>query len=206
MEEKAILEALKKLRAENKERKFNQTVDLLINLRKFDVRKSSFSLFASVPHKIKEKKIAAFLEKQSKLLDTITKDEFGRFKEKKDLRKLRQYDTFIANAKLMPAIATSFGRVLGAAGKMPSPQLGILPNEEDATIKKLMEKVNSTVRVRVKEPSIKIPIGKESMNDKDIAENIEAVYSKILENLPSQTENVKNVMIKFTMTKPVKIM
>ena len=59
-----------------KERKFDQTVDLIINLQKFDIKKNSVNLFVSVPHKIKEKKIAGFLESKNKDIETITQAEF----------------------------------------------------------------------------------------------------------------------------------
>ena len=41
----------------------------------------------------------------------------------------------------MPAVATTFGRVLGPAGKMPTPQLGVLMNENDKAIKELVDKI-----------------------------------------------------------------
>ena len=111
----------------------------------------------------------------------------------------------MANAKLMPAVATSFGRVLGPVGKMPSPQLGILPTEDDKLVEVLVSKINSTVRVRVKEPSIKIAIAKQSMDADKIAENAFAVYQKVLETLPRKRDNIRNVKIKLTMDKPEKI-
>jgi len=152
--ETKFLEAVKKLREENKkERKFDQTVDIIVNLKEFDVRKNSFNVFANVPNKIKDKKIAGFFEKDSKIVDSIKKDNFVKYKEKKDAKKLiKNYDFFIANAKLMPAVATSFGRILGPVGKMPSPQLGILPNEEEAVVKAIVERVNKSIRIVVKEP------------------------------------------------------
>ena len=53
-------------------------------------------------------------------MKTITKPEFDKYKEKKELRNLvREHDFFIANAKLMPSVATAFGKALGPAGKMP---------------------------------------------------------------------------------------
>ncbi|MBT4135799.1 hypothetical protein HOD75_04675 [archaeon] len=206
-EETKLLEAVKKLRevSTEKKRNFNQTVDLIINLKDFDVRREAFNIFIQLPHKAKEKKITGFLEKDSTLVNTIKKEEFPKYKEKKDIKKLiKEYDFFIANAKLMPTVATAFGRVLGPVGKMPSPQLGIVPNEEEAVMKKLIEKINLTVRVRVKEPSIKIPIGKEDLSDEEIVENALTVYHKILENLPRKQDNIRNVKIKFTMSKPIK--
>ena len=209
-EEDKFLKALKKLREEeskkSKKRSFDQTIDLIVNLKEFDVRKHSFNIFVDIPNKFKEKKIAGFFEKDSKIIDSIKRDNFVKYKDKKDIKKLaNSYDNFVANAKLMPAIATSFGRILGPIGKMPSPRLGIIGNEDVESIKKVIERINSTTRVMVKEPSIKVGIAKESLEDKKIIENILSCYKKILDNLPKNKDNVKNVKIKFTMGKPVSV-
>ncbi|MFH1359206.1 MAG: hypothetical protein ABIH37_04930 [archaeon] len=208
--EKKFLEAVKKLReSESKrqdKRKFNQTVDLIVNLREFEVKKHGFNIFVQVPHKIKDKKVAGFFEKDSKIIDVITKENFARYKEKKDIKKLvDSYDFFVANAKLMPAVATNFGRILGPVGKMPSPQLGVLPNEDESTIKTLISKINSNIRIRVKEPSLKVGVAKESLKDDEIVENIQTVYKKILENLPKGIDNIRSIKIKLTMGKPVTV-
>jgi large subunit ribosomal protein L1 len=205
--EEKFIKAIEALKADKtKEIKFDQTVDLIINLKEFDVRRDAFNLFIQVPNKIKDKKIGAFFENESKIVDTIKKSDFGRYKEKKDIRKLiKNHDFFIANAKLMPLIATNFGRALGPVGKMPSPQLGILPNEDEKMIESIVNKINSTARIRVKEPSIKISIGKQSMDSEKIMQNALVVYKKVLETLPRKIDNIKNVKIKFTMSKPVKV-
>lgn len=205
--EEKFLEAIKKLREpSDKKRNFNQSVDLIINLKEFDVRKSAFSVFVSLPFKIKDKKILGFFEKKSKVIDTLLKDEFIRYKEKKDSKKLvKHYDFFISNAKLMPSVATSFGRILGPTGKMPSPQLGVLTNEDESVVSDMVKKINSTVRVRVKEPSIKVLVAKESLKDNEILENLMAVYNKILENLPKKAENIRNIKIKLTMGAPITV-
>jgi len=204
--EENFLNAVKQLRKPEKERNFDQTVDLVINLKNFDVRRESFNLFIKLPNKIKNKRICAFFEKDSKLIDVVKKSDFPKYKDKKEIKKLiKSYDFFIANAKLMPEIATNFGRVLGPVGKMPSPQLGILPNEEDKMIEDLTNKINSTLRIRIKEPSIKIGIGKESLDDEKIVKNALVIYNKIVETLPRKKDNIKNIQIKFTMTKPIQI-
>jgi ribosomal protein L1 len=56
-----------------------------------------------------------------------------------------------------------------------------------------------------KEPSIKVSIGKQSMKDDEIIENALAIYNAVLKVLPRGKDNIKNVEIKFTMTKPKKI-
>jgi len=200
-----LQKALEELR-KTKERKFDQTVDLIINLQKLDIRKTNLNLFVLVPNRVKNKKIAGFLEIKNKEIETITEAEFKKYSDKKDLKKLvNKFDFFIAQASLMPKVATTFGRALGPSGKMPSPQLGIIMDVNDKSILELKEKINKSVKVRLKESSIKIPIGKQSMKDEEIAENILAVYNRLLKEMPREKENIKNIEIKFTMTKPIKI-
>jgi len=204
--EEKFLKAIKKLREDEKKRKFNQTVDLIVNLKNFDVKREGFNLSIPLPYKIKDKKVAGFLEKNSEMIKTIKKEDFVKYKEKKDIKKLiKEYDNFIANAKLMPDVATSFGRFLGPVGKMPSPQLGILVNEDENTIKDVLKKVESSVKIIIKEPSIKIPVAKESLKDEEILKNILTIYNKILETLPKKADNVKSVKIKLTMGKPINV-
>jgi len=201
-----FLKAVEEIRKQDVKVKFKQTVDLIVNLKDFDLKKNSLNLVLPIPHKFEDKKIAGFLEKKSTLLDTITKAEFDDFKDKKKMKKLvRSYDLFIASAKLMPAIATSFGRALGPAGKMPSPQLGVIMVENDNSIKEVITKINLTIKVKAKEPSVKLAIAKEDNKDMDIAENAFFVYNEILKNLPRGKDNLKSVLIKFTMTKPAKV-
>jgi len=203
---KALEEVRKSEKEKGNERKFTQTVDLIINLRNFDIKRYSVNAFVNLPHSLGKKKIAAFLEKKSNVVDTITKNEFDNFKDKKKLKKLvKEYDFFIANAKLMPAVATSFGRVLGPASKMPSPQLGVLMTEDDNAINTLVKKIESVVRAKTKEPCIKVAIGKEIDKNENLAENAMAVYNEVFKALPRQKENLRNILIKFTMSKPAKI-
>jgi|TARA_Y100000310_G_scaffold342368_1_gene445340 large subunit ribosomal protein L1 len=200
-----LQKALSELR-KGKERKFDQTVDLIVNLQKFDLKKSNINVVVNVPHKIKDKKIAGFLESDNKNIDTVTAEQFKKYNDKNKLKSLvKKYDFFIAQGSVMPKVATTFGRVLGPAGKMPSPQLGIILNADDKTIGDLKKRINNSVRVRVKEASIKLPIGKQSMKDEEIIENIMSVYNVIIKELPRDKENIKNVEIKFSMTKPQKI-
>lgn len=203
---KELEKALTELR-KDKERKFDQTVDLIINLQKFDAKKNQINIFVNVPFKIKEKKICAFLESQNKELETITPEQFKKYSDKKALKKLvKSFDFFIAQSSLMPKVATTFGRILGPAGKMPSPQLGILPDVNEREINEIKKKINNSVRIRIKESSIKLAIGKQSMKDGEIIENIITVYNSVLKAVPKDKENIKNIELKFTMTKPQKIM
>lgn len=201
MEIKTALAELRK----GKQRKFDQTLDLIVNLKNFDVRKEALNTFIAVPNS-GQKKICAFLNKTTKLVDTIIADDFSRYKENKDLKKLaKRYDMFLAAAPLMGKVATTFGRVFGPMNKMPSPLSGIIMKEDEASIKEMVEKMNKMVRVKNKEMAIKLPIGKFSMKDSELEENIQAAIKGLEAKLPRANDNIKEVLIKFTMTKPILI-
>ena len=200
-----IKEALAELRKLEK-RKCDQSIDLLVSLKGIDMKRENVNTVVALPHKIKDKKVCGFFNAPSTVIKTVTKLDFAKYKEKKDSRKLvKEYDAFIASAPLMPSVATTFGRVLGPSGKMPSPQLGIVPVETEAAVKAMVEKISKSIKVKMKEASIKVSIGKESMSDEQIIENIRAAYVGIVEALPTKRENVKSAMIKLTMSKPIKV-
>lgn len=200
-----LKEALAELR-KNEKKKFSQSVDLIVNLKGVDMKRDNVSTVIALPNKFKDKKVCGFLNNRTELVKTITKLDFPKYKEKKDLRKLvKEYDAFIASAPLMASVATTFGKVLGPAGKMPSPQLGVIMQENDNAIKDLLEKISRSIKIKAKEASIKVVIAKEDMSDDKILENIKTAYNGIVEALPTKKENIKNVMIKLTMSKPVKV-
>ncbi|MDO8516487.1 MAG: hypothetical protein Q7S33_00015 [Nanoarchaeota archaeon] len=199
-----IDQAIQELRKEKK-RKFVQTVDLIINLQNFDVRKEAVNTFIPIPNP-SPKTICGFLTRKSNAVDTIIKEEFDRYKTESDLKRLaKKYDFFIATAPLMGLIATKFGRVFGPMGKMPSPQAGIIPMDSDNAIAEVVEKMKKLVRIKSKEKSLKIPVGKEDMTDKELKENVESVITSVENALPRRKDNVKNVMIKLTMSKPIRL-
>lgn len=200
MEIKQALAELRKL----EKRKFDQSVDLLISLKEIDPKKDNIATIVNIPHKIKDKKVCGFLTKNSELVKTITNLDFPKYKEKKTLKKLvKEFDFFIAAAPLMPAVATTFGKILGPTGKMPSPQMGILSSEDEKTIRALLERIDRSMKIRIKEAAVKVSIAKESMPDSEIIENAEAVYRGVVSALPIKKDNVKRVMIKLTMSKPL---
>ena len=202
---KDLEKALEELR-KGKERKFNQTVDLIINLQKFNLKKSQINILVGIPFKFKDKKICAFLETKNKDVETITPEQFKKYSDKKALKKLvKEFDFFMAQASVMPKVATTFGKILGPAGKMPSPQLGLLFNVNEKDINELKKKINNNIKIKVREPSIKLAIGKQSMKNDEIISNVLAVYNAVLKSLPKGKENIKNIELKFTMTKPQKI-
>lgn len=200
-----LKEALAEIRKQEP-RKFEQSVDFIINLKGIDSKRDNVNVILSIPHKIKEKRICGFLNEKSKLVDTIRELDFAKYKDKKMLKNLiKNYDYFIAFAPLMPKVATTFGKILGPVGKMPSPQLGILMQENEQAVKDTLKKIDESLKIRMKEASIKVVAGRENMKDEEIVENIQTIYRGIENALPNKKENVKNVMIKLSMGKPIKV-
>ena len=195
-------EAIAKLR-EEKKRKFDQSVDLVVNLKMFDVRREALNTFIFVPNGM-EKSFAAFFAKRNDKVATVTEEDYVKYKDLKAMKKLaKKYDMFLAAAPLMGKVATKFGRVFGPMSKMPSPLAGIVAQESDEMVEAMLEKMKRAVRVKNKEMSIKVRVGKESMSDEELVENVDAAIVELEKKLPKGVDNVKNILVKFTMTKPI---
>ena len=94
---------------------------------------------------------------------------------------------------------------LGEFGDYGLERREIVAFRHDAQAVWMLGKINNSMKVRIKEASIKVSAGKENMDDEKIKENIQAVYAGIINALPNKKDNVKNIMIKTTMGKPVKL-
>ena len=218
MDKKSILEAIKIAKEVSKKRNFKQGFDLVINLKNLNLKKpeENLLLFTQLNHPIpnKKTKIAAFvdydLEKQAKeTCDlVILKDEFPKYEVKKrELKKIgRAYDYFIAQAEIMPKVATLAGRILGPIGKMPNPKVGGVVPGNLPTIKPIIERLKLTIKLQTKgELTIKTSVGNEEMKDEDIADNVLSLYNFVLHSLPQEKNNILSVLIKLSMGSPVEI-
>jgi len=214
MDKKQILEALKKAKESGK-KKFTQSVDLIINLKDLDIKKTEqqVDFYAHTNHNIGRKlKIAAFVgpemkEDAAKVVDTVlTPDDFGKYKDKKAAKKLAiEYDYFIAQANIMAQVAQAFGKALGTRGKMPNPKAGcVVPPK--ANLAPLYERLQKTVRLKAKTmPAIQCMIGKEDMPEDELADNIQTIYNQLVHVLPNHENNIGQVLLKLTMGKVVEI-
>ena len=199
-----ILAAIKELREKAKKRNFVQSFDLIVNLKEINLKKpeNRFSEELFLPHgRGKEAKVVLFSDTiRDANCEILTSDDIRELgKNKRAAKKLaRKTDFFLAEPKLMPLIGKMLGQFLAPRGKMPK----IVT--EDA--KTLVEKYKKAVRIKVKEsPVVQCIVGNEKMKDEEIAENIKAVL-KFLENkLPKGKNNIQNVLVKLTMSAPVKI-
>lgn len=216
MDKNSISKTLEQLRKDEVKRKFSQSVDLIINLKDLDLKKpeNQVDLFVSLPH-FRGKKIKTCAIVGGELLANakencdliISNDQFPKYAgNKKEIKKLAEgYDFFIAQANIMPDIAKIFGSVLGPRKKMPNPKAGcVVP--PTANLKLLVEKLQKTIRLQAKtEYSMKCSVGVETMTDEQLSDNLMLVYNSILGALPSEKDNIKNMMLKLTMGKPIKL-
>ncbi len=211
MEKQQVKTALDELKQFPK-KKFAQSYDLVINLKNLVTKQAPIDLFVTVPHsKGKKIKVAAFVDQQlaaqaEQFCDLIIREtEFQRYDKKKIKELAQSYDYFIAQATLMPKIAAVFGKVLGTRGKMPNPKLGCVvpPN---AYLESLVKKLNTTVRVQSRKGmNLQCFIGKETQPEAEVIDNIIAVYQAVLKAVPNENQNIKNVSLKLSMSKPVKV-
>lgn len=210
MEKTQLLHVLKEVREKSPKRKFSQTVDLIFNLQGLDLKKpeQKVDFYINLPHNRGKKTRACALfdvtlANQAKGLfdQVISKEEFPKWAgKKKEQKKLAEScDYFVAQVDLMSQIAQTFGKVLGPKGKMPNPKAGcVVPGT--AQLQPLITRLATLVRIQTKNDlSVKVPVGMDNMKDEDLADNVLAVYNTLLTKLPQEKNNVKNVLVKFTM-------
>ncbi len=202
-------EAAEALQESAGERNFVQSVDLVINVRdlELDDPENRFSTEIGLPYsRSDETKIAVIGETITANADnadrTISPDELDEFVDDEDAAKdlAEEYDFFIAEAPLMPKIGKELGSILGPRNKMPEP---MQPGEDPSD---RIDELRNTLSITLKEhPSIKCKVGDESMEPDRVAANAEAVYSAVIDHLPRSDHNVKDVLLKLTMSAPVEV-
>jgi large subunit ribosomal protein L1 len=212
LDNKTISEAIKQAKAKSGDRKFNQTVDLILDIQEIDMKapEGRIQEIVELPHETSkpnticviaqgEFSVKAKNSQADRVVDRADLDALSG--KKKELRKLaNDYDVFIAEAPLMPLVGKVLGPVLGPRGKMPIP---VPPN---ADIAPLITKHRKTVAVRMRnQPIIQVAVGSQQMKDEDIADNTMTVLRVLDGKLKRGLKNVKYVFIKTSMGEPIKI-
>ena len=207
-----ISRALGELRKNLTKKKFTQSIELVVRLREVDLKKPENRINEAIPlpnppeNALKVCVIAsgdlATRAKSAGADMLVGRQEIENLaKDKKGARKLaQQYDFFIAEAPLMPLVGRALGSFLGPRGKMPTP---VPPN---APIDQVIINHRKMVRVRMREqPVLSCRVGTEAMPDEKLVENIQAVVSRIEQKLERGFKNIGEILVKGTMSKPVKI-
>jgi large subunit ribosomal protein L1 len=212
LDKKIILDAVKQAKEKSGKKKFNQTVDLILNIVEIDMKSPEGKIqeVVELPHATgKPNKVCVIASGELALkarranADSVIEraDLEGLAGKKKELRKLaEEYDVFISEAPLMPLVGRILGPVLGPRGKMPVP---VAPN---ADIASLIAKHRKTIVVRMRnQPIIQCSVGTENMNEEELFDNIQAVLRVLEGKLKRGFKNIKLAYIKTSMGTPVKI-
>ena len=207
-----ILEAVKEAREKSTDRNFTQSFDLSVSVRGVDLSnpENRINEEVSLPSGTgKSQKIAVFADGElaerardagaDRVMSRNELEELG--DDKKQAKNVaEEYSSFLAQADLMPIVGKELGPVLGPRGKMPDP---VPPNEDPSN---LIKSARSKVRVSIREnPVANLLVGREDMDDEEIAENIDSVLDFITSQLPKGPRQVDSITIKTTMGKPVTI-
>jgi len=207
--ESQLVELAKEAKTSTKERKFKQSVELIITFKDIDVKKGfALNEVVQLPKTSSPATVCiiatgdmsqkAKAAKADSVIGTEELEKFGA--NKRESRKfINKYDFFLADTKVMPTVGKTLGQLLGPRGKMPTP----VPF--DASIEAFLERFRSCIKVRTRASlSVSCKIGDVSMEDADLAINAYAVLSAIEKKLPNGEKNMKKILIKTTMGKPIK--
>ena len=212
LDKKTIVDAVKKAKEKSGQKKFNQTIDLILNIKEIDMKKPEGKIQAVIdlPHITgKPNRICivasgelALKSRKAKADKIIEKADLEALAgKKKDLRKLgSDFDVFISEAPLMPLVGRILGPVLGPRGKLPVP---IPPNADIAAV---IKKHRKTVVLRMRnQPIIQCAIGTENMSEVELYDNVQAVLRFLDGKLKRGLKNIKLAYIKTSMGTPVEI-
>jgi len=206
-----LTDLIKKGKSEAKERKFNEAVEVILTLREVDAKKADLNVNETVylPHPTSKVARICFIgagdmalrAKNAKVDAVIDPSRLESLAgDKKEAKKVaRSYDFFLADTALMPRIGKILGQSLGPRGKIPVP---VPPN---APIETMIQRMRTAIRVRSRGSlGIAAKVGERKLSDSDLAENVLAVVQAVEKKLPQGEKNIKSVIVKTSMGKPVK--
>ena len=204
-----LSEMIKAVKADAKQRKFKQALEIIITFKDIDVKKGfAINEIVQLPKTSSPAAVCvmatgdmstkAKAAKADAVIGTEDLDKFAA--NKRESRKfINKYDFFLADTKIMPVVGKVLGQLLGPRGKMP------VPVPFDAPIESFLQRFRSSIKVRVRSSlSLACKFGDETMSDEDLAINAHAIVSAVEKKLPNGEKNIKRIMIKTTMGKPTK--
>ncbi|MEA2034791.1 MAG: 50S ribosomal protein L1 [Euryarchaeota archaeon] len=121
--------------------------------------------------------------------------------EPREARKVaEEYRFFLADTAVMPLVGRWLGTRLGPRGKMPMP---VPPGMDIAPV---VERLRKSVRFRTKDKTtFHVKVGMTSMDADALAGNIEAVLKKVEDALESGAMNIRSVYVKTSMGPAVRL-
>ncbi|MCR4336146.1 MAG: hypothetical protein NUV57_06475 [archaeon] len=216
MKKDEVIQALSYARQLSKPRKFEQSVELVINFKGIDFKKADnrIDVDVTLPHATGKQgniktlvfvKDNLFAQDIKNIASKVIKDEEIPNLKKKDIELLiRDYNVFLAEGPTMLTVGKYLGQQLAPKGRMPKPIIASVSAFEQS-----LKNVSTSTKVTNKKgrfmPVVHVMIGKEGFKDEQLADNINEVYRVVSEALPGKDTNIKSILIKLTMGKPVKI-
>ena len=207
--EAQLVEMIKTVKENAKQRKFKQALEIFITFKDIDVKKGfALNEIVQLPKTSSPAAVCvmatgdmstkAKAAKADAVIGTEDLDKFAA--NKRASRKfINKYDFFLADTKIMPVVGKVLGQLLGPRGKMP------VPVPYDAPIESFLQRFRTSIKVRVRSSlSLACKFGDETMDDADLAVNAHTILSAVEKKLPNGEKNIKKIMIKTTMGKPTK--
>jgi large subunit ribosomal protein L1 len=212
---------IKKDGFKDKIRKFDESVDLIINIKDVNLNDpknridkeiilSNDIIVNDKPNICVIASDEILLEAKKLGIDTIDSDGLINLnnEEKKSKKKFaKKYEFFVVEDKMMRDVARYLARFLGPVGKIPKPfptGYGIISSPDELRV--AYERYKKIIRIQMKkQPIIFAKIGKKSMNTDQLFENMKTVMNFIADQMPHRFNNFKSIYLKSTMGTPVKV-
>ena len=206
-----LAELVKKGKEQSKERKFTQSVEVIVKLKEVDPKKTDLNIneIVYLPHPTAKQAKICFIgtgdlavrakgAKADLVMDPSQLENYAG--SKKEAKKLaRSYDFFLADTALMPRVGRILGQALGPKGKIPTP---VPPN---ASVEAMIQRMRTAVRVRSRGSlGVAARVGDSKLSEANLADNILAAVQAVSKKLPNGDRNIKSIMVKTSMGKPAK--
>jgi large subunit ribosomal protein L1 len=209
LQQEALLESINRSLSLSKKTKFEQSVELIVTLRDFDVKSPEGRLREVVflPHKPpKEPNVCVvaagdlLLEAKKLGVTAVSRDDLNSMRgDKKKAKAIgSSCDWVLVQADLMGLVGSVLGPALGPRGKIPTP---IPPR---ANLEEFVNNYKRAAWVRIRgQPQIMSRVGTTSMKPEELADNINAVFSVIESRIG--LAKVGSIYIKTTMGTSVEV-
>jgi large subunit ribosomal protein L1 len=207
-----ILDAVKAAMEAAPERKFQESIEISVNLRNIDMAqpKNRIDETMILPQGTGQPEKICVLGKgdittQAKAAGVdliIGPEEIERLGgEPREARLIAdEYRFFLAEPAVMPLVGRWLGTRLGPRGKMPTP----VPPTMD--VGPTVERLRKSVKFRSKDKTtFHVKVGSAGMEPDALVENIEAVLHRVEASLESGAMNIRSVYVKTSMGPAVRI-
>ncbi len=202
--------AIEKALKYSKQRRFKQSLELIIVLRDVDPRSPEGRIRETIilPKGLgKDLKICVVADgsmaeeaRKAGAEKVITRDELTSMSRKDAKRIAQQCDWVLVRTDLMAYAGRILGPALGPRGKIP------VPVPPTANIAAIIKRYKSAILIRNKDqPQLMTKIGTENMDIDDLVENASTIISRIESKLPNGIHNIARVIVKTTMGPPIEV-